>query len=64
MQFNYIQQGQEGYFGDLGFGQNTVWEIPRQDMGTDKKFQKVHSNKPMSGAGSPSCIPGSVQLNL
>ena len=28
------------------------------------KCQKVHSNKPMSGAGSPSCRPGSVQLNL
>ena len=25
------------------------------------KYQQVHSNKPMSGAGSPSCRPGSVQ---
>ena len=28
------------------------------------KYQQVHSNEPMSGAGSPSCRPGSVQLNL
>ena len=28
------------------------------------KCQQVHSNKPMSGAGSPSCRPESVQLNL
>ena len=28
------------------------------------KCQQNHSNKPMSGAGSPSCRPGSVQLNL
>ena len=28
------------------------------------KCLKNHSNKPMSGAGSPSCRPGSVQLNL
>ena len=28
------------------------------------KCQKVHSNKPMSGAGTPNCRPGSVQLNL
>ena len=25
------------------------------------KCQQVHSNKPMSGAGSPNCRPGSVQ---
>ena len=28
------------------------------------KCQQNHSNKPVSGAGSPSCRPGSVQLNL
>ena len=28
------------------------------------KCQQAHSNKPMSGAGSPSCRPGSVQLNV
>ena len=28
------------------------------------KCQQVHSNKPLSGAGPSSCIPGSVQLNL
>ena len=28
------------------------------------KYQQVHSNNPMSGAGSPSCRAGSVQLNL
>ena len=28
------------------------------------KYQQVHSNKPTSDAGSPSCRPGSVQLNL
>ena len=27
-------------------------------------YQQVHSDKPMSGAGSPICTPGSVQLNL
>ena len=27
-------------------------------------YQQVHINKPMSGAGSPSCRAGSVQLNL
>ena len=38
----------------------------RNDTGDSKsiKCQQVHSNKPMSGAGSPSCRPGSVQLNL
>ena len=25
------------------------------------KYRQVHSNKPLSGAGSPSCRPGSVQ---
>ena len=30
-----------------------------------KECQQVHRNKPaMSGAGSPSCRPESVQLNL
>ena len=28
------------------------------------KCQQVHSNKPMSSAGSPSCRPGSVQFSL
>ena len=28
------------------------------------KCQQNHNNKPMSGARSPSCRPGSVQLNL
>ena len=28
------------------------------------KWQQVHSNKPVSGAGSPSSRPGSVQFNL
>ena len=28
------------------------------------KCQQNHSNKPISGAGSPSCRPGSVQLNV
>ena len=28
------------------------------------KYQQVHSNKSISGAGSPSCRPGSGQLNL
>ena len=35
-----------------------------QGLYTYIKCQQVHSNKPMSGAGSPSCRPGSVQLNL
>ena len=65
IQFNYPNRVWKGIFGiwDLakihcGKFLDRIWELIK------KICQQVHSNKPMSGARSPSYRPGSVQLNL
>ena len=40
---------------------NVVHCQVRKNIAKDIEYQQVHGDKPMSGAGSPSCRPGSVQ---